>query len=169
MKTKKKITLIVAGAILAIILVLCFVQFWPRFSTSTHQRPNIVLLTVNVLRADHVSSYGYSRTTTPAIDALMKESYVYKNAFAHAGYTMPSMMSIMTSLYPHSHQVYDAFKDELASKVLTLAEILKIHDYQTGWFAKLNLGHLLPKAGFGRGFSYKSDLGLQLEGKERVT
>ncbi len=168
MKTKKKITLLVIGAVLAIILVLCLFQFWPGISNTTPQRPNIVLLTVNVLRADHVSSYGYSRITTPAIDVLAKESYVFKNAFAHAGYTMPSMMSIMTSLYPQSHQVYDAFKDELSSKVLTLAEILKIHDYQTGWFAKLNLGHLLPKAGFGRGFTFKSDLGLQMEGKKNV-
>ncbi len=61
---------------------------------------NVILITINVLRADHVSCYGYRCKTTPAIDELAEESYVFKNAFAHAGYTLPNMMSILTSTYP---------------------------------------------------------------------
>jgi len=81
---------------------------------------------------------------------------------------MPSMMSIFTSLYPDSHQVYDAFKDEMSSRVKTLAEILQIHNYKTGWFAKHNSPHLRPETGFSRGFSFKADLGLQMEGRKTI-
>ncbi len=130
--------------------------------------PNIILITMNVFRADHVSYNGYFRQTTPAIDKIAEDSYVFSRAFAHVGYTMPNMMSMFTSLYPDSHQVYDAYKDEVSSKIRTLAEILQLHGYKTAWFAKHDMPHLSPQAGFSRGFSYISDLGLNFERKEAI-
>ncbi len=129
---------------------------------------NVVLITVNVLRADHVSGYGYHRKTTPAIDDLAKDSYVFKNAFAQVGYTFPSMMSILTSVYPASHKVYFAFKDKLPKRVKTLPELFKVIDYKTAWFAALEEPHLALDAGYGRGFDSVNDVDIQLNGKEKV-
>ncbi|MBU0483606.1 MAG: sulfatase-like hydrolase/transferase [Proteobacteria bacterium] len=129
---------------------------------------NVILITINVLRDDHLSCYGYERQTTPAIDELAKSSYQFRNAFAQAGYTFPSMISILTSIYPQSHKVYFSFKDKLSPRVKTLAELFKIYDYQTAWFAVLDEPHLALDAGFGRGFDSTHYLDLQLNGKEEI-
>jgi arylsulfatase A-like enzyme len=132
------------------------------------QKYNVILIAINVLRADHLGSYGYHRKTSPTIDRLAEESFVFKNAFAQAGYTLPNMMSIITSLYPESHRVLDAFKDELSSRVYTMADIFKIYGYKTAWFSMLHVGHLDINAGFGRGYDYKRELDEKLKGKELI-
>ncbi len=123
-----------------------------------HQGCNVILITTNVLRYNHLAPYGYERNTMPTINALAKESYIFDHAFAQAGYTLPNMMSILTSLYPVSHGVLDAFKDTLPARIHTLAEILKIHGYKTAWFADLNEPHLFPSVGFGHGYDVKTKL-----------
>ena len=112
---------------------------------------NVVFITVNLMRVDHLSCYGYERETTPAIDALAREAFVFSNMFTNSDYTMPNMMSIITSLFPVGHGVYDAFKDELTVRVKTLAEILRLSGYRTSWFA-LQPPHLDTAVGFGRGY-----------------
>ena len=129
---------------------------------------DVVMIVVNVMRADHLASYGYGRETTPALDDLAEESYVFDRAFAQVGYTLPSMASIMTSLYPQSHRVYDAYKDEITKQVPTLAEVLRQKGYVTAWFSRLTEPHLALVAGFGRGFDLHAELGTRFEGKERL-
>ncbi|MCP3930588.1 MAG: sulfatase-like hydrolase/transferase, partial [Bacteroidetes bacterium] len=91
-----------------------------------------------------------------------------KNAFAQVGYTFPSMMSILTSVYPASHKVYFAFKDKLPKGVKTLPELLKIIDYKTAWFAVLEEPHLALDAGYGRGFDSVNDVDLKLNGRDKI-
>ena len=73
-------------------------------------------------------------------------------AFAQAGYTLPNMMSIITSLYPDSHGVFDVYKDKLSKSVKTIAQILQIYGYKTAWFSVLGEPHLSMKVGFERGY-----------------
>ncbi len=161
---------------LVILLVSMSIPFFPsetvygakQEADKKEEKFNVVLITVNVLRADHVSSYGYSRNTTPAFDELAKESYFFKNAFAQTGYTFPNMMSILTSIYPDSHKVYFAFKDKLPPKIKTLPELFKIFGYKTAWFAVLNEPHLALDAGYGRGFDSTINVDIQLNGKEEI-
>ena len=129
---------------------------------------DVILVTINVLRPDHLSCYGYHRKTSPAIDKLAKESFVFKNTFSQAGYTLPNMMSIITSLYPESHGVLDVYKDKLSSHIYTIAEILKIYEYKTAWFSVLDEPHLAIDAGFGRGFDYMDELDRRFNGKEQM-
>lgn len=136
--------------------------------TEQHLKYNIVLITINVLRADHLSCYGYHRKTSPAIDEVAKHAHVFKNAFAQAGYTLPNMMSINTSLYPKSHGVLDVYKDRLSARVKTLAEILKFNGYRTAWFSMLGEPHLSYEAGFWRGFEHWGELGRTFNGKKRL-
>jgi len=82
---------------------------------------------------------------------LAREAFVFSNMFTNSDYTMPNMMSIITSLFPVGHEVYDAFKDKLTARVKTLAEILRLSGYRTSWFA-LQSPHLDTAVGFGRGY-----------------
>ncbi|HUT84328.1 MAG TPA: sulfatase-like hydrolase/transferase, partial [Thermodesulfobacteriota bacterium] len=66
-------------------------------------KPNIILITLDTVRADHVSCYGYERQTTPNLDAFSREGVLYKNAYATASWTLPSHASIFTGMYPTKH------------------------------------------------------------------
>jgi len=120
---------------------------------------NVVLVFIDTLRADHLSCYGYSRKTSPNIDNLAKESTIFERNFTPATYTLPSFMSIITSIYPISHGVFEIYKDKLSPRVTTLAQILKIYGYKTAWFGPSGAPHLEPKIGFGWGFDEICDSG----------
>ena len=71
---------------------------------------NIVLITIDALRADHLSCYGYERNTTPTIDKIAEEGMLFKNVIAPPSWTAPSMVSLFTSVYPLNHGVTHGFK-----------------------------------------------------------
>jgi hypothetical protein len=122
--------------------------------------PNILLITIDTLRADHLSSYGYERQTTPNIDAIAKQGIRFTNAYATSPWTAPSIASIMTSLYPINHGVqhgfiqdYKAYRQEILNdKFDTLAELLKAKGYNT--FAAVANVHMTEELGFSQGFDY---------------
>ncbi len=94
---------------------------------------SVVLITVDTLRADRLSAYGYDRPTSPRIDRLASEGALFEKAFAQRGLTWPSLSSIMTSRYPRDHGVRDNGQ-WLAKSKLTLAEILNQADFRTAAF-----------------------------------
>ena len=69
------------------------------------EHPNLVLITIDTLRADHLGTYGYFRDTTPNIDALARESVVFDAAYATMATTLPSHASMLTSRYPLEHGI----------------------------------------------------------------
>ena len=113
---------------------------------------NVILISIDTLRADHLGCYGYHRDTSPSIDRLASEGILFENAFSNSHWTLPSHMSMMTSQYPSVHDVnlhyrYDQRLDE--SKT-TLAEVLKSNGYATAAFT--GGGQVAPEFGFGQGF-----------------
>ena len=113
------------------------------------QGPNVVIITVDTLRADYLGAYGDKRTRTPRIDQLAKSSTVFENAAAPMPLTLPSHFSMMTSRYPREHGVLNN-RIQLPDTALTLAEIFSSHGYQTGAFVSVAL---LDKAsGAAQGF-----------------
>ncbi len=66
-------------------------------------KPNIVMVTVDTLRADHLSAYGHSRETSPHLERLADQGVLFEAAFSTMGTTLPAHLSIMTGLYPHQH------------------------------------------------------------------
>ncbi|MCP5041994.1 MAG: sulfatase-like hydrolase/transferase [bacterium] len=112
------------------------------------ERPNVVLISIDTLRADHLGVYGHGRETSPTIDALAAQAVRFEQAIAQAGWTLPSHMSLMTSLYPGTHGV--TTKTALASDVTTLAESLNAAGYRTAAF--VSWVFLDKKFGFGQGF-----------------
>jgi arylsulfatase A-like enzyme len=70
---------------------------------SPKSKPNIVLVTMDTVRADHLSCYGYQRITTPNLDRLSQEGVLFKNAYATNSWTLPSHASIFTGMFPTKH------------------------------------------------------------------
>jgi len=92
--------------------------------------PNVILITVDTLRADHLDAYGYQRETAPGIAAIAKSGVRFANAVSQAPWTMPSMASLLSSLYPSQHGAVDA-NAALPDAAETLAEYLKAAGYYT--------------------------------------
>jgi len=122
---------------------------------------NILLITIDALRADHLSCYGYGRTTSPHIDRIAGEGFIFEKVIAPSSWTAPSMVSLFTSVYPINHGVVHGFikngktilnQEVFSPEIRTLPEILKAHGYTTFGIAA-NL-HLSEQFGFGRGFDY---------------
>ncbi len=123
-------------------------------------RPNLIIVLVDTLRADHLSCYGYHRQTSPHLDRFAAESLTFLNHYSHASRTGPSVASLFTGLYPRSHGVLNPLeardaKGILSEKQTTLAEILASHGYSCyGIVTNVNVS---PRFGFGQGFaSYTS-------------
>lgn len=96
------------------------------------QRPNIILISLDTLRADHVSCYGHERLTTPNIDRLASEGTRYSHAYSTAVWTPPAHASMLTGLYPSQHGV--VHQNKLAGEIFTIAELLRQNGYQTAGF-----------------------------------
>ena len=92
-------------------------------------QPDILLVTIDALRADHLSSYGYDRLTSTAIDGFARDAVRFDNAIAQAPYTKASVASIMTGLYPSSHKTVTAsvpFPDTMTGRPITTAIVTDI-------------------------------------------
>ncbi len=130
------------------------------------ERPNIVLVTIDTLRADHLGCYGYFRDTSPNIDALAKESVVFDQAYAVMATTLPSHASMLTARYPLEHGILanlmhggNAFgwKEGMVS----FAQVAKDAGYTTAGF--VSAAPLKKQSGISAGF----DVWTEPEGVER--
>ena len=92
---------------------------------------NVILLIVDALRPDHLSLNGYHRKTSPNMDKIASESAVFNNAITTSPSTAPSIASMLTGLYPHSHGIRFIHRNKLDQKTTTLPEILQSHGYKT--------------------------------------
>ena len=86
------------------------------------RRPNVILISIDTLRADHLSTYGYARNTSPAIDQLASEGLVFEHALSQSSWTLPSHASMLTALYPIEHKTNYVQGLRLADGTRTLAE-----------------------------------------------
>ncbi len=149
---------------LMLVLVMFFVLFWAGCGQKpmAPSGPNIILITIDTLRADHLFCYGYSRQTSPFIDNIARQSAVFTQAYSTSSWTAPSMASIFTGLYPRSHGVQHgvargpkAFitgQEMLVKKIPTIAAVLKAAGYAT--FGVSSNAHVSVGTGFAQGFDY---------------
>jgi arylsulfatase A-like enzyme/cytochrome c-type biogenesis protein CcmH/NrfG len=115
---------------------------------------NVVLITIDTLRADHVGAYGYSRARTPAIDRLAADGALFERGYAAAPITLPSHATILTGRYPPGHGARDNGM-RMADGVATLATVLHARGFRTAAFiAAFPLDH---QFGLNRGFDVYSD------------
>ena len=139
-------------------------------------RPNVVLITIDTLRADRLSAYGYPRRTSPNIDRLATQGVLFQNAYSPIPLTGPAHVSLMTSLYPQQHgAVINGVRMSARPRPLTLAQILRRLGYRTGAF--VSAWPLKKKlTGLGRGFNvynqkfnYRFNLVMEARTGQQVT
>jgi len=163
-------------AVIATILTGCLITIGvPFFGRVTpkldgiqaRQRPDILLITIDALRADHVSAYGYPRLTSPAIDRIARRGVRFTKAMTQAPYTKAAIASLMSGLYPTTHKTVTATvpyseamtghpttapasTDVLPSTIATLPEELRRSGYRTLGFTANPF--LIEAFGFAQGF-----------------
>lgn len=122
----------------------------PEIVGRDHRRtlPNVLLISIDTLRADHLSLYGYERLTSPHLDRWAKtQAVVFENAVSQAPSTLPSHISLLTGLNAFRHGVSH---DPAPASLETLAEILQRSGYRT--LAQTGGGYMHPAYGFAQGF-----------------
>jgi choline-sulfatase len=139
-----------------ILIVLCFAvtAVGAQLIQKKQSSPDIYLVTIDTLRADHVHCYGYERVQTPALDALTKDGIRFAHAFTPSPITNTSHTTILTGLLPSSHSVTD-FAVPLAATHPTWAGLLNKKGYHTAAFIGaiiLDSKSLAP--GLDRGFDF---------------
>ncbi|HUN81762.1 MAG TPA: sulfatase-like hydrolase/transferase [Phycisphaerae bacterium] len=119
---------------------------------------NLLLVTLDTTRADHIGCYGYSPAATPTIDGLARRGALFESAYPQAPLTAVSHTTMLTGLYPKEHGIHDNGGVSLDPIHPTLATVFKSHGYKTGAFvASYVLDH---RFGLANGFDlYDDDLG----------
>ena len=116
---------------------------------------NILLITLDTTRADHLGCYGHAAALTPALDGLAKRGVLWEQARTPAPLTLPTHASLFTGLYPAEHGLRSNGLGSLPKSIPTLAERMLAAGYDTGAFvAAFVLEH---KFGLGRGFTFYDD------------
>src|SRR5271157_3762612 len=139
----------------------------PTAASAPAQNPDVFLITIDTLRADHVGCYGYKQIETPALDALAADGIRFTAAFTHSPITNTSHTTILTGLLPSVHGVTD-FGVPLSPQHATWAELLKKKGYQTAAFIGaviLDSNTLAP--GLDRGFDFYDNFPAKPATKER--
>jgi len=122
------------------------------------ERPNVLLITVDTLRADRLSCYGSHHLKTPNFDTLAKRGVLFSRAFANTSTTLPSHTNILLGTSPLYHGVHENTNFVVRDTFLTLAEHLKAHGYATGAF--VGAYPLDSRFGLAQGFDvYDDDYG----------
>jgi arylsulfatase A-like enzyme len=112
-------------------------------------RPNLILISIDTLRADRLGAYGYERNTSPHLDALAARGVRFETVIADSNWTLPSHATLFTGLPPSFHGATGP-KDRLRTGIPTLAEVLKRNGYRT--FGVTGGGFMDERHGFARGF-----------------
>jgi arylsulfatase A-like enzyme len=125
------------------------------------RQPNLLLITLDTVRADHLSSYGYERPTTPNLDAFASRASRYETCFSTAPWTVPSHASLFTGLHPFEHGAHSFEpRDRKRGNVSplddsheTLAEVLRREGYDTAGIVA-NQAYLKPRLNLNQGFDH---------------
>lgn len=132
-------------------------------------RPNIVLILIDTLRADHLPIYGYSRETAPVLSDLARRSATFTRMYAQSASTKPSIATLFSSVYPSVHKVHENH-DFMPDSLTVLAEVLRAAGYRTfGVSANANVS---PTFGYSQGFEefrvWKTESALRLTSMGRI-
>lgn len=125
-----------------------------RVETVPARPPNLLLVSIDTLRADHLGSYGYERDTSPVIDSLAAESVRFETALAPTPWTLPSHAAMLTGMHPLEIGIDNSLRT-IPEDIPMLAEVLANGGFQTAAFVDSNpKGFVGGERGFGRGFEH---------------
>ncbi len=137
-----------------------FLLIFPAFLSAA--QPNLLLITIDTVRADHLGCYGNTTIKTPVLDSIAQKSLFFENAICAAPLTLPSHTSLMTGRYPVHHGTRDN-AGHVRDQEQTLAEILKAKGYHT--YAFVSGFPLEHRFGLNQGFDVYNDEFQRVEGR----
>lgn len=141
--------------ILSAVAALALTTLLAACGESKPNRPNVLIITVDTLRADRLGCYGYTAAETPAIDALAREGVLFEQAYTQVPITWPAHAALFTATYPFSNGVQDFTGQPLSEKYRTLPEAMKAAGYATGAVVS---SYVLDRSwGLARGFDTYHD------------
>jgi arylsulfatase A-like enzyme len=114
--------------------------------------PNVLLISIDTLRPDHLAAYGYERETSPSIDRLAAQGVLFENHVSSSSWTLPAHTAMFTSVVDSVHGVTDPQSTALSGAFTTLAERFQSAGYATGGF--FSGPYLHPAFGLGQGFDH---------------
>ncbi len=138
-----------------VLVLMAFAAFSAAAQTPAKPPLNVVLITIDTLRADHLGCYGYKQIKTPNIDGLAADGARFERAFAVVPVTLPSHTSMLTGTYPMLSGMHDFSGNKLSPLQPTLASVLKQSGYQTG--AVIGAAVLDSRFGLNQGFDFYYD------------
>ena len=116
--------------------------------------PNVIVVVVDTLRADHLSAYGYSRPTSPYLEQLAREGVQFSDAISPSSWTLPAHQSLLSGRYPHEH---GKVREQVVNQNLPeLGNSLAAKGYRTGAFSA-NTDFFCRRAGFAQSFQHFED------------
>jgi choline-sulfatase len=143
------------GLLLTVLLVLLGHGFGANTPPAHGASPNVILITIDTVRADHVGCYGAKDTQTPTLDALAHDGIVFERAISQVPLTWPSHTAILTGLDPFQNGVQDFTGQPLEPRFRSIAQAFQKHGYATG--AVVSAFVLDRSWGLARGFDFYDD------------
>ena len=143
------------GLLLTVLLVLLRHGFGANTPPAHGASPNVILITIDTVRADHVGCYGAKDTQTPTLDALAHDGIVFERAISQVPLTWPSHTAILTGLDPFQNGVQDFTGQPLEPRFRSIAQAFQKHGYATG--AVVSAFVLDRSWGLARGFDFYDD------------
>ena len=140
---------------LIFLLLACFFASASLGAAAPPKPINVVVITIDTLRPDHLGCYGYKQIRTPNIDALAEDGTRFEHAYTSVPVTLPSHTTIFTGTYPIYSGMHDFAANKLNPAQPTLASVLKEHGYTTG--AVVASAVLDSRFGLNRGFDFYYD------------
>lgn len=136
--------------LVVILFIIPAIVIFTLYSISSSKKTNVILITIDTLRRDHLPCYGYRLNTAPNISSLARESIKFNDAISQSSWTLPALASIMTGMYPHRHRAVKP-STPIDKRMTMLAEYIKKSGYKTAGF----VSHIFAseKYGFNKGFS----------------
>jgi arylsulfatase A-like enzyme/Tfp pilus assembly protein PilF len=154
---KKKVLIPMIGILVLIVII--FISLWivkkDKAIKTAPEDYNLLVMTLDTLRADRVGVYGYEAALTPNLDALARGGVMFKYCYTPVPLTLPAHSSIFTGQYPLAHRVRDNGMYRLTDSAVTLAEKMKEKGFHT--FAVIASFVLLSKFGLDQGFDIYDD------------
>ncbi|MBD3236568.1 MAG: sulfatase-like hydrolase/transferase [Candidatus Eisenbacteria bacterium] len=120
-----------------------------RADAAERERPDVFVILIDTLRRDHLSFFGYERPTSPRLDRFLGESYAFGNAYTPSTWTIPSVASLFSGVYPTSHGIYGE-SWTLPPGIETLARYFRSYGYRTAAFVGNKA--VSPLNGYDQGF-----------------
>ncbi|PYX56382.1 MAG: hypothetical protein DMG76_14950 [Acidobacteria bacterium] len=140
---------------LLVCLLLTFAHLVAAANPPAKRARNVILITLDTVRADHLGCYGNKNIETPTLDALGRDGVVFERAFSQVPLTWPSHAAILTGMYPFQNGVQDFTGQPLDPRIRSAAQAFKQHGYATG--AVVSAFVLDRSWGLARGFDFYDD------------